>query len=230
MNKADAARAADGKRPALAMRRRGKAPLGEGRRPRRRGRRPGGSRRRAAPTRRRRAGDEGAAPPIAPSVTPQPPPKPREAARITAPTLPLPDPEPIKAPAERRKGDYTLPPLALLDADPRRAQDRRAPADGRGAPARGQVPRVLGRGQRRPDSPGPGRHDLRAQARRRREIQQDHRPLRRSVAGDEGRVGADRSHPRQVDRRHPDPERRSRADLAARDARVGAVPEAPARS
>jgi S-DNA-T family DNA segregation ATPase FtsK/SpoIIIE len=36
--------------------------------------------------------------------------------RISAPTLPLPDPEPLKAPAERRKGDFTLPPLALLDA------------------------------------------------------------------------------------------------------------------
>jgi S-DNA-T family DNA segregation ATPase FtsK/SpoIIIE len=36
--------------------------------------------------------------------------------RITAPTLPLPDPEPLKAPAERRKGDFALPPLALLDA------------------------------------------------------------------------------------------------------------------
>ncbi len=32
------------------------------------------------------------------------------------PPLPLPDPEPMKAPAERRKGAYTLPPLALLDA------------------------------------------------------------------------------------------------------------------
>ena len=49
-------------------------------------------------------------------MTPQPPPKPREAARIAAPSLPLTDAEPVKAPAERRKGDYTLPPLALLDA------------------------------------------------------------------------------------------------------------------
>jgi len=53
---------------------------------------------------------------VTPSVTPQPPPKPREAARIAAPALPLSDAEPMKAPAERRKGDYTLPPLALLDA------------------------------------------------------------------------------------------------------------------
>jgi S-DNA-T family DNA segregation ATPase FtsK/SpoIIIE len=36
---------------------------------------------------------------------------------LPAPTLPLPDPEPIiKAPAERRKGEYTVPPLALLDS------------------------------------------------------------------------------------------------------------------
>ena len=42
------------------------------------------------------------------------PPKPP---KLVAPPLPLPDPEPIvKAPAERRKGDYTLPPAALLDA------------------------------------------------------------------------------------------------------------------
>jgi DNA segregation ATPase FtsK/SpoIIIE, S-DNA-T family len=40
----------------------------------------------------------------------------RSDVRITAPTLPLPDPEPLKAPAERRKGEFTLPPLALLDA------------------------------------------------------------------------------------------------------------------
>jgi len=33
-----------------------------------------------------------------------------------APTLPLGDPEPPKAPAERRKGSYTLPPVTLLDA------------------------------------------------------------------------------------------------------------------
>ena len=53
---------------------------------------------------------------MAPSVTPPAAPKPREAARIAAPSLPLTDAEPVKAPAERRKGDYTLPPLALLDA------------------------------------------------------------------------------------------------------------------
>jgi S-DNA-T family DNA segregation ATPase FtsK/SpoIIIE len=37
--------------------------------------------------------------------------------RIKTPSLPLPDPEPMmKAPAERRKGEFILPPLALLDA------------------------------------------------------------------------------------------------------------------
>jgi DNA segregation ATPase FtsK/SpoIIIE, S-DNA-T family len=42
------------------------------------------------------------------------PPKPP---RLVAPSLPLPDPEPLtKAPAERRKGEYVLPPLALLDS------------------------------------------------------------------------------------------------------------------
>jgi S-DNA-T family DNA segregation ATPase FtsK/SpoIIIE len=42
------------------------------------------------------------------------PPKPP---KVVAPSLPLPDPEPMsKAPAERRKGDYTLPPASLLDA------------------------------------------------------------------------------------------------------------------
>ena len=46
------------------------------------------------------------------SFAPQKPP------RVMAPasTLPLSDPEPVKAPAERRRGDYALPPPALLDA------------------------------------------------------------------------------------------------------------------
>ncbi len=43
---------------------------------------------------------------------------PARAPKVSMPTPPLPlaDPEPMKAPAERRKGDYALPPLALLDA------------------------------------------------------------------------------------------------------------------
>jgi S-DNA-T family DNA segregation ATPase FtsK/SpoIIIE len=43
------------------------------------------------------------------------PPKPPRVS-VPAPPLPLSDPEPGKAPAERRKGEYALPPLALLDA------------------------------------------------------------------------------------------------------------------
>ena len=99
------------------------------------------------------------------------------------------------------------------------AQDRRARADGRRAAARREMPRVLRRGHGRPDSPGPGRHDLRVQARRRREVQPHHRPGRRPLPRDAGRVGADRSHPRQVHGRHPDSERAPRADHAARAAR-----------
>jgi S-DNA-T family DNA segregation ATPase FtsK/SpoIIIE len=34
----------------------------------------------------------------------------------TMPPLPLPDPEPLKAPAQRRQGDYASPPMSLLDA------------------------------------------------------------------------------------------------------------------
>ncbi len=119
--KADAARAAEGKRPSLAM----SSAAGK-----------------AAPTAKpadldheddddlaetapaARAAAAAAAKPAArvaaplptPSVTPPAAPKPRDAARIAAPVLPLSDAEPMKAPAERRKGDYTLPPLALLDA------------------------------------------------------------------------------------------------------------------
>ena len=101
------------------------------------------------------------------------------------------------------------------------AEDRRARADGRRAAARGEVPRVLRRRHRRPDPSRPGRHDLRVQAGRRREIQQDHRPGRRPLPRDAGRVGPDRSHPRQIDGRHPDSEPEPRADFAARAARVG---------
>ena len=41
----------------------------------------------------------------------------REAITVTTPSLPLGNPEPsVKAPAERRPGEFTLPPLTLLDA------------------------------------------------------------------------------------------------------------------
>ena len=54
------------------------------------------------------------APPVfagAKSFAPAKPPK----VMVPSPALPL-DPEPSRAPAERRKGDYALPPMALLDA------------------------------------------------------------------------------------------------------------------
>jgi S-DNA-T family DNA segregation ATPase FtsK/SpoIIIE len=35
---------------------------------------------------------------------------------LTTPRLPLPEPEPLRAPAERRPGEFTVPPAALLDA------------------------------------------------------------------------------------------------------------------
>ena len=122
VTKADAARAADGKRPSLAMPaaaatgKTSAAAKGAGlddddddladRAPAAR----------AEASASAKPAVKVAAPPMAPSVTPPAAPKPREAARIAAPSLPLTDAEPIKAPAERRKGDYTLPPLALLDA------------------------------------------------------------------------------------------------------------------
>ncbi|MCC7417514.1 MAG: DNA translocase FtsK [Acidobacteria bacterium] len=46
------------------------------------------------------------------SFAPARPPK----VTLPPPPAPLSEPEPAKAPAERRKGDYALPPLALLDA------------------------------------------------------------------------------------------------------------------
>ena len=58
--------------------------------------------------------------------------------KVETPSL-LPDPEPPKAPAQRKPGTFTLPPLALLDAPKVETEDRRAGADGSGPPARGQV-------------------------------------------------------------------------------------------
>ena len=133
-----------------------------------------------------------------------------------SPPLPLPEPERV----ERRLGSYTLPPVSLLDPPKAEQQDRRARADGFGAAARREVPRVLGRWLGRADSSRPGRHDVRAEAGRRREVLEGHRPVRRPLPGDAGRIGADRSHPRQGDGRHPDSESQSRSDLAARAARI----------
>ncbi|MGH9142286.1 MAG: DNA translocase FtsK, partial [Vicinamibacterales bacterium] len=55
-----------------------------------------------------------AAPAVAAGARPFAPTRPP---KLVAPSLPLPDPEPLtKAPAERRKGDYALPPVSLLDS------------------------------------------------------------------------------------------------------------------
>jgi S-DNA-T family DNA segregation ATPase FtsK/SpoIIIE len=54
-----------------------------------------------------------APPPAARAAAPPRPPR----VSVPSPPLPLVDPEPmVKAPAERRKGEYSLPPSALLDA------------------------------------------------------------------------------------------------------------------
>ena len=64
-------------------------------------------------------GDEELEEPRVPSPAAAPPApamaRPRDV-RISTPSLPLSDPEPVRAPAERRKGEFVLPPLALLDA------------------------------------------------------------------------------------------------------------------
>ncbi len=151
-----------------------------------------------------------------------------------------PTPPAIKRPASKRA--HTAPPRAgeaACRAEARRvrgaaaraarcaegrAQGRRARTDGRRQAPRGEVPRVLGRRRGRADPSGTGRHHVRVQARRGRQVQQDHRPRRRPVPGHAGRVGADRSHPRQVDGRHPDSQPEPGADLPARTARVRGVP------
>jgi hypothetical protein len=52
------------------------------------------------------------------------------------------------------------------------------------------VPRVRGRGPGGADPPGPRRHHLRVQARRRREIQQGDQPRRRPVPGRRSRCAS----------------------------------------
>ena len=136
------------------------------------------------------------------------------------PPLPLPDPEPRQP---RRNGAYTVPPLSLLDAPKtERKIDERELMEGarlleekcREFAVEGAVAQI---------HPGPGRHDVRVQAGRGREIRQDYEPRRRSLPRDAGRIGADRSHPRKVDRRHPDSQSDARADLPSRAAAVGDV-------
>ncbi len=76
-------------------------------------------------TRKREAAVQPAAPAPAPAAAALPAPAagakplaPPRPPKVSLPPLPLPlaESEPIKGPAERRKGEYTLPPLALLDA------------------------------------------------------------------------------------------------------------------
>ena len=156
---------------------------------------------------------------------PTPPAIKRPTTTSMEPTLPLSDAE--KLPAEKRRSETRRLRAAAARAARRaqgRTQSRRAGADGRRQAARGEVPRVLGRRHRRADPPRPGRHDVRVQARRRRQVQQDHRAGRRPVPGDAGRVGPDRSHSGKVHGRHPDSQPESRADLDARPARVGGLP------
>jgi S-DNA-T family DNA segregation ATPase FtsK/SpoIIIE len=62
------------------------------------------------------SGPKSFAPPKPPKVV-APPLHPNAAAALGGPGLPLADPElALKAPAERRKGEYAMPPMALLDA------------------------------------------------------------------------------------------------------------------
>ena len=68
------------------------------------------------PPRKREPSEDGEAPVRTPSFgggRPSAPPQ----VTMPLPLLPLPEPKPlVRAPAERRKGEYALPPLALLDA------------------------------------------------------------------------------------------------------------------
>ena len=104
-----------------------------------------------------------------------------------------------------------------------RTARQRPPARARQDPA-GEVGRVRRDGHGRGDQPRAGRHHLRVQARRRRQVLEDRGPGRRPGAGAPGRVDPHRPHERQGQRRDRDPERGARDDLAARDARVRDVP------
>ena len=136
-----------------------------------------------------------------------------------SPQLPLPDLA-VRPPIERRNGSFTLPPAALLDS-PKAAQkfdERLLMEDAKLLEEK--VPGVCGRWLRRADSSWTGGHDLRVQAGCRRQIQQSDGSGGRPLSRHAGRIGADRAHPRQVDRRHPDSESTSRRDLVATAARV----------
>ena len=126
---------------------------------------------------------------------------------MPAPALPLSDPEPAaKAPAERRKGDYALPPMALLDAPKtERKIDERELMDGarlleekcREFSVEGSVVQI---------HPGPVVTTFEFKPDAGREVLEDHRPGRRSLPRDAGRVGPDRPDPGKIHRRHPDSE------------------------
>ena len=132
----------------------------------------------------------------------------------------LPDPEPPKAPAQRKPGTFTLPPLALLDApkaerkiDERELMDlaRQLEEKCREFSVEGQVAQI---------HPGPVVTTFEFKPEAGVKYSKITGPRRRPVPGDAGRVGAHRPHPGQVHGRHPDPEPAPRGDLAARAARV----------
>ena len=208
------------RREVLAKHGRTDTPPAETRRPRRR---PAADRAGSAPCQPSADVKAAAVPAVAPRAA-RPPPVVKRPTPV-APPLPLAEAEPIgRAPAERRQGGVHAAAGGAARSGQGRTQGRRARAHGLGAAPRGEVPRILGRGRGGADPSRPGGHDLRVQARRRREVQQGHRAGRRSVPGDEGRIGAHRPDSRQVHGRHPDPEPEPRGDLAARAARVGRLP------
>ena len=170
------------------------------------------------------AGAEAAPVPGAPRRRPAEPPA-AEAEPTASPRAPTP------------RGARTTPPRRLRDArqlhaaaahHPRPAQGgrpagQRPPARAREDPA-AEVGRVRRDGHGARDPPRTRGHDLRVQARRRRQVLEDRRPRRRPGAGARGRVDPHRPRERQGQRRHRDPERGARDDLPARGARVRRFP------
>ena len=117
------------------------------------------------------------------------------------PPLPLPDPEPRQP---RRNGAFTIPPLSLLDAPKtERKIDERELMEGarlleekcREFAVEGAVAQI---------HPGPVVTTFEFKPDAGVKYGKITEPGRRPVSGDAGRIGADRSHSRQVDRRHSD--------------------------
>ena len=136
------------------------------------------------------------------------------------PPLPLPDPEPRQP---RRNGAFTIPPLSLLDAPKtERKIDERELMEGarlleekcREFAVEGAVAQI---------HPGPVVTTFEFKPDAGVKYGKITEPRRRPVPRHAGRVGADRSHSRKIDRRHPDPESHARADFASRAAAVGDV-------